>query len=132
MLPISCTWTASGEINVGSICELTPLVGPVPNSGTSGILAGIICCGEGLPMPPELALDATSLLGGGVGIVALGIKLLTLGGVLDCNVAGIAGGGGIVPTTGEDIIGGTMGITFGVGGWLVVGLAPIAVGLVIF
>ena len=83
-------------------------------------------------MPPELALEATSLLGGGVGIVALGIKLLTLGGVLDCNVAGIAGGGGIVPTTGEDIIGGTMGITFGVGGWLVVVLAPIAVGLVIF
>ena len=38
--------------------------GPVPNNGTSGMLAGIICCGEGLPIPPELAFDVTSELGG--------------------------------------------------------------------
>ena len=46
--------------------------------------------------------------------------------------AGTAGGGGIVPTTGDDIIGGTIGITLGVGGGkAVVVLAPIMAGLVI-
>ena len=42
-----------------------------------------------------------------------------------CGVAGIAaetGGGGIVPTMGDDIIGGTMGITD------VVGIAPMVAG----
>ena len=115
-------------------CTCMPAVfigGPVPNNGTSGILAGIICCGEGLPMPPELAFDVTSELGGTIGIIALGNALLVIDGVLDCTAAGIAGGGGIVPTTGDDIIAGTIGITFGVGGRVVVGLAPIVAGLLV-
>lgn len=105
--------------------------GPVPNSGTSGILADIICCGEGLPIPPELAFDVTSELGGTIGTIALGNALLAIDGVFDCRVAGIAGGGGIVPTTGDDIIAGTIGITFGVGGRVVVVLAPIVAGLIV-
>ena len=105
--------------------------GPVPNNGTSGILAGIICCGEGLPMSPELAFDVTSELGGTIGTIALGNALLAIVGVFDCRVAGIAGGGGIVPTTGDDIIAGTIGITLGVGGSVVVVLAPIVAGLAI-
>ena len=52
---------------------------------------------------------------GGGGMIGLGA----------CGVAGIAaetGGGGIVPTMGDDIIGGTMGITD------VVGIAPMVAG----
>ena len=94
------------------------------------MLAGIICCGDGLTIPPELAFDATSEFGGGVGTMALGSALLATDGVLDCTVDGITGGGGIVPTTGDDIIGGTIGITLGVGGKVVVVLAPIIVGFV--
>ena len=54
-------------------------------------------------------------------------------GIVDCMVdAGTAGGGGIVPTKGDDIIGGTIGIRLGVGGGkVVVVLAPIIAGLVI-
>ena len=81
-------------------------------------------------MPPELAFDVTSDVGED-GTPALDMTLLISVGVFDCTVAGTAGGGGIVPTTGDDIIGGTMGITLGVGGRAVVVLAPIAAGLVI-
>jgi len=52
---------------------------------------------------------------GGGGMIGLGA----------CGVAGIAaetGGGGIVPTMGDDIIGGTIGITD------VVGIAPMVAG----
>ena len=94
------------------------------------MLAGIICCGEGLPIPPELAVDVTSDAGEEE-TPALCRTLLTIVGVLDCTVAGTAGGGGMVPTTGDDIMGGTMGITLGVGGRAVVVFAPIDAGLVI-
>ena len=54
-------------------------------------------------------------------------------GIVDCIVdAGTAGGGGIVPTNGDDIIGGTIGIILGaLGGTAVVVLAPIIAGFVI-
>ena len=83
-------------------------------------------------MPPELASDAASELGGTEGTKgALGNALLTIDGVFACRVAGMAGGGGIVPTTGDDIIEGTIGITCGVGGREVVGLPPIVAGLLV-
>ena len=82
-------------------------------------------------MPPELAFDATSELDCTVETIPLGNALLGIEGVFDCSAAGIAGGGGIVPTTGDDIIGGTIGITLGVGGRAVVVFAPIAAGLVV-
>ena len=115
-----CCWTGAGKV-VG---------GPVPKRGTSGILAGIICWGEGLPIPPELAFDMTSDVGEEE-TPALGVTLLAAEDIFDCTFAGTAGGGGIVPTTGDDIMGGTMGITFGVGGGAVVVFAPIAAGLAI-
>ena len=58
-----------------------------------------------------------------IDVDAFDASIETEGGIIGLGMLGIAdteltGGGGIVPTTGEDIIGGTIGITE------VVGLAP--------
>ncbi len=108
-------FSGDGIVNNGGAAGFG-FVGVVPNRGTPAAA----------PAPKSELTDVAELGGGadgGVGLVVGGGAVGKIGdGTPIAIVAAAGGGGGIVPTTGDDIIGGTIGNTD------VVGVAPIVVG----